>query len=160
MINNVLILLGILFASIHCFAKRKECSAIRVVDIYFVYFLFFSVGMIGLLGFISHVFFPVQTAKLIGWSNSPFQFEVGFQDGAWGLLGILAIWVRGKFWLATAIGWSFFLLGAAYNHIVDVIVSGNYAPYNAGIILPDIVVPVVLLLLAYFKFVRFAKSQN
>jgi len=158
MINNFLVLFAVLCATVHCLVKRKTFNMPHVVDTYFVYFLFFTVGLIGLIGFISHVFFPTETAKMIGWPDSPFQFEVGFHDGAWGMLGIIAIWIRGKFWLATAIGWSFFMLGATYIHIQQMLVQGNFAPYNAGIILPDFVVPVVLLALTYVKFVRLRRK--
>lgn len=157
MINNILILISIILAVIHHLIKRKSYSKIQVVDLYLVYFLFFTVGLVGLIGFISHVFYPEITAKMIGWPNSPFQFEVGFHDGAWGLLGILSIWLRNKFWLATGLGWSFFMLGATYIHIAEMISHGNFAPYNAGIILPDLLIPVILLILLYLKFIRFSK---
>src|SRR5262249_51982096 len=43
------------------------------------------------MGFIPRVFFPDQTARSIGWpTGSPFQFEVGLHDGAWGVLGFLS----------------------------------------------------------------------
>ena len=91
-----------------------------------------GVGVIGLpMGFIPHVFFPDQTAEPIGWADrSPFQFEVGLYDGAWGVLGFLASGSAALFWLATGLGWSFFMLGAAYGHIRETVIRGDYAPYN------------------------------
>jgi hypothetical protein len=78
------------------------------------------------LGFIPHVFFADQAAQLIGWpTGSPFEFEVGFHDGGWGLLGLLCLWIGGRFWLATGLGWSFFMLGATYIHIVHTVREGN-----------------------------------
>ncbi len=160
MINNLLILMAIIFSTLHYFVIRKACSKEKAVDLFLVYFLFFTVGLIGLLGFVSHVFFPVQTAGMIGWPDSPFQLEVGFHDGAWGLLGILAIWIRGKFWLAIVLGWSFFMLGATYVHIMEMLIYGNFAPYNAGSILPDFLVPIFLLFLCYLKYHRFARHRE
>src|SRR6185369_15461140 len=62
---------------------------------------------------------PDRAAELIGWPpGSPFQLEVGFHDGAWGLLGFLSICIGGSFWLATGLGWSFFMLGATYGHLI------------------------------------------
>ncbi len=61
-----------------------------------------------------------EAAKMIGWpAGNPFQFEVGLHDGAWGLLGFLCVFIGGGFWVATALGWSFFLLGAAYGHVIS-----------------------------------------
>ena len=97
-----------------------------------IYAFVFDVGAVGFLfGFIPHVFFADEAAKMIGWpAGSPFQFEVGLHDGAWGILGFLCVFIGGGFWLATAIGWSFFMFGAAWGHIQQVLVEGNYAPYN------------------------------
>lgn len=158
MINNIIIVVAFVLATVHWSIRRKSCSREQVVDLYFMYFLFFTVGLIGGIGFVGHVFFANQTAKMIGWSpGSPFQFEVGFHDGAWAMLGILAIWLRGKFWLATALGWSFFMLGAAYGHVHQSVLHHDFAPYNAGIIVPDFAVPVILLVLTFLKFRVFAR---
>ena len=89
-------------------------------------------------------------AKQIGWPpGSPFQFEVGLHDGAWGVLGFLSIWIGGLFWLATGLGWSLFMLGACYGHIVQTVHEGNYAPYNFLTIFSDGFVGVWLLVLLY-----------
>ncbi|MCL6449531.1 MAG: hypothetical protein K6U04_15575 [Armatimonadetes bacterium] len=65
---------------------------------------------------------------------SPFETEVGIHDGAWVLLGFLAIWIRSGFWHAVVPGWSFFMIGAGIGHLKDTVVHGNYAPYNFGMI--------------------------
>lgn len=154
MINIIIIIICLILAVIHHLIKYKTYSKTQIVDLYLVYFLFFTVGIVGLVGFISHIFFADQTAKMIGWpAGNPFQFEVGFHDGAWALLGILSLWIRDKFWLATGLGWSFFMLGAAYVHIYQTWIHGDFAPYNVGIILPDILIPLILLVLLYLKFV-------
>src|SRR5262249_34227450 len=79
--------------------SRRPRTRGRVVHLLLLYALVLDVGVIGLpLGFIPHVFFPDQAAELIGWPpGSPFQLEVGFHDGAWGLLGFLSILIGGSF---------------------------------------------------------------
>jgi len=126
-------------------------TPIRVVHILLLYALVLGVGVIGLpLGFIPHVFFADQAARLIGWApGSPFQFEVGVHDGAWGVLGFLCIWIGGRFWLATGLGWSLFMLGATYGHIRQTVLEGNYAPYNFLTIFSDGFIAVWLLALLW-----------
>ena len=122
-----------------------------------LYLLLFSPGLGGLIGFAGHVFDPDAIARMIGWpAGSPFQFEVGVADGAWGLLGILCIWLRGRFWLATGLGWSAFLLGAGYGHLRDAWRHGNFAPYNVGMIAPNFLLPSLILvfLAAYWHLHR------
>lgn len=153
MINNLILLITGILATIHFMIKRKVLNKEQVVDLYFLYFLVGGVGVIGAIGFIGHVFFADQVAEMIGWPiGSPFQLEVGFHDGAWALLGFLCIYFRGDFWIATSIGWSFFMLGATYGHIKQTLVHGNFESYNFGIILPDLLVPVILLALLLLKY--------
>lgn len=112
-----------------------------------LYLLAIAVGVGGLWGFIGHVFFADRVAAYIGWpQGSPFQFEVGIANLAFGILGLLCIRIRGDFWTATIISSSTFLLGDAYGHIRDIIVNGNYAPGNAGAPLYlDVIIPVLLI---------------
>jgi hypothetical protein len=96
---------------LHLALSKVPRTPLRVIHILLLYALVLGVGVIGLpLGFVPHVFFPDKAAELIGWAPSPFQLEVGFHDGAWGILCFLCIWIGGLFWLATGLGWSFFML--------------------------------------------------
>lgn len=148
MISTVILAIGLLAAAVYLLVSKAPRTRTRICEILLLYCLVCGVGLIGLVGFIGHVFFGDQIAAMIGWpAGSPFQFEVGLHDGAWGVLGILCILKRGGFWLATGLGWSLFMLGAAYGHIRDAMLHGNLALYNAGSILPDLLVPVLLLVL-------------
>jgi len=132
MIGIVIAILSVVLPLLHLWLSKGPANCTRVVHLLLLYALVLDVGVIGFFfGFIPHVFFPDFAAEQIGWpTGSPFQFEVGFHDGAWGVLGFLCIWFGGLFWLATGLGWSFFMLGATYGHIVETLREGNYAPYN------------------------------
>ncbi len=152
MMGFAFIVLSIVGAIIHLAIKRPKDRA-DVIDIFLLHSLVFNVGFVGFFfGFIPHVFFPDQAAAAIGWpSGSHFQYEVGFHDGAWGILGFLCIWIRDRFWLATGIGWSFFMLGAAYGHLQDTILHANYALNNFLMIFIDSIIAVILLGLLALK---------
>ncbi len=151
MIGIMIALLSVLLPLLHLAFSRQPRTRGRVAHLLLLYALVLDVGVIGLFfGFVPHVFFPDRTAHLIGWPpGSPFQFEVGLDDGAWGILGFLSIWIGGSFWLATALGWSLFMLGAAYGHVHQTLAEGNYAPYNFLTIFSDGFIAVWLLLLLY-----------
>lgn len=144
------IILGLLGAAIHLCAVRRSLDGNRVVEVLLMYFLVFGVGVNALFGASGHIFAADAVASKIGWPvGSPFQFEVGFGNLAWGVLGIMCIWFRGAFWLAAGLGWSIFLLGAGYGHVRETLRHGNFELYNFGMILPDIVLPVILLALLF-----------
>jgi hypothetical protein len=150
MIALIITILMVVLPLLHLALSKKPRTPYRVIHILLLYALVLGVGVIGLpLGFIPHVFFPDQAAELIGWAPSPFQLEVGFHDGAWGLLGFLCIWIGGLFWLATGLGWSFFMLGATYGHIRETVLKGDYAPYNFFTIFSEGFIGVWILVLLY-----------
>src|SRR5262245_16892817 len=92
MIGILVAVFSVLLPLLHLGLSKLPRPRSRVIHL-LLYALVLNVGVIGLpLGFIPHVFFPDQAAHLIGWpAGSPFQFEVGFHDGAWGLLGFLCL---------------------------------------------------------------------
>jgi len=61
------------------------------------------VGLMGVLTAYAHVFRSAQTSASIGWLPSPFEYEVGMADLTVGVLGILCLWLKGNFWLASAV---------------------------------------------------------
>src|SRR5436190_18983058 len=132
MIGLIVALLSVLLPLAHLGFSSRPGTRDRVVRLLFLYALVFDVGVIGLLfGFIPHVFFADEAARLIGWPpGSPFQFEVGSHDGAWGLLGFLSLWIGGSFWIAIGLGWSVFTLVATERHSDHTLYEGDYPLYN------------------------------
>jgi len=133
MVNVVMVLLSLVLPLVHLPITKGPWTRCNVLRVFLLYAFVFNVGAVGFLfGFIPHVFFADQAAELIGWpKGSMFQFEVGLHDGGWGILGFLCVFFGGGFWLATAIGWSFFMFGAAWGHVRELIVEGNTHPITS-----------------------------
>jgi hypothetical protein len=128
--------------------KKKRVSPKRIVEVILLYFLLINVGATGLFAFVGHAFFADKVALNIGWaSGSPFQLEVASANLAFGILGVLCMWLRGNFWIATGLGSAIFAFGAAYGHIREMISKQNFAIYNIGPVLfvNDILVPLIVL---------------
>lgn len=151
-------------AIVYLLVDKQPRTRHRVIRVFLLSFLVISVGIASLIGFIGHVFFADRVAIDIGWATgSPFQQEVGFANLAIGILGITCIWFRGNYWVATVIAATIFLWGAAYVHIMDLIVHSNYTPGNAGgALYDDILVPLITiaLLVASLRTARTVKESN
>jgi hypothetical protein len=66
-----------------------------------------------------------------------------------GVLGMLCVWIRGNFWLATAIANAIWLLGDAIGHLRELTLHNNHAANNSGIFLyAEFITPVLILFLA------------
>lgn len=139
-------------ASVHLVVSAKRRSdAVAVVGTCLIYLLFIYVGLMGLFTAYYHVFRPIEASASIGWSTSPYEYEVGMADLTVGVLGVLCLMFRGDFWLATAIADAVWLLGDAVGHIRQMVVHNNHAENNAGIFLVfEIAMPILILGLVFY----------
>jgi hypothetical protein len=162
MIYLVYLVATVVAIVIHLGVAKKPLTKGKVVEVILLYIFVFYVGIGGLFGAMAHTLWARETAIGIGWQpGSPFQFEIGMANLAFGVLGILCIWQRGKFWTATGIGVAVLFLGCTYGHVKDIIVHQNYAPYNAGvgIFFNDAVIPVIILILLGLR-AKFSKESQ
>lgn len=145
-------LVAVVAASVHvAFSRQRRNSRAAIVGTYLLYLLFFYVGLMGLLTAYAHVFRPAETSASIGWSTSPYEYEVGMADLTVGVLGVSCIKFRGDFWLATAIANGVWLLGDAVGHIRQMTLYNNHASNNSGIFLvTEIIMPIVILSLTLY----------
>ena len=152
MFQVVFLVLSVLAASIHlAVSPASRSSKPAIARTYLLYLFFIYVGLMGVLTAYAHVFRPIQTSASIGWSTSPYEYEVGMADLTVGVLGVLCLWFRGNFWLATAIANAIWLLGDAIGHIRQVTLNNNHAANNSGIFLiAEIIVPIIILVLASY----------
>lgn len=136
----------------------QPISRAYVFDQLLRYILLFPIGVLSLWAFIGHVFFPEQSAAAIGWTTSPFQYEIGVANLGLGLAAIYAAFSTFHARVAVAIVAFCFLIGAGIGHISDIIETGNLAPGNAGpIMITDFLTPIILAVLLYLV-VRKPKS--
>jgi hypothetical protein len=144
--------LAIVVATIHLAVSAKRRSAtVTIVGTYLVYLLFIYVGVMGLFTAYYHVFRPIQASASIGWSTSPYEYEVGMADLTVGVLGVLCVVFRENFWLATAIADAVWLLGDAVGHIREMVLRNNHAENNAGMFLVfELAVPLLILSLVLY----------
>ncbi len=152
MFNLFFALLAVVAASVHlAISARRRSSAAAIAETYLLYLLVIYVGVMGVLTAYAHVFRSAQTSASIGWAPSPYEYEVGMADLTVGALGILCLWFRGGFWLATAIANAFWLLGDAFGHIRQLVLYNNHAPNNSGVFLyAEIVTPLFILWLTLY----------
>ena len=152
--------IGLIVSAVSLARRPKPLSALVVVENLLRYFVLFSIGISFLYNAVFHVFFGRFAAAVIGWADSPFQAEVGYASLGFGLVGLFAfrksLAVRG----AALLGPSFFLLGAAVGHIINIITTGNTADGNAGAILyTDIGLPIVAAVL-WFAQRHLARTED
>ena len=147
MLSFFLFVVAVILTLGHLTLKR-EWNWQKSTEVLLSYVLLFNMGVMSVLAAYAHVFMGPETAKNIGWApGSPFQFEIGMANLSYGVLGVLAFWIRGRFWEAAIIGWSVLLLGCFVGHIHDYVVHANTAPFNIGVYVwfNDLFLPLLML---------------
>ncbi|MBV8344926.1 MAG: hypothetical protein JO190_08060 [Candidatus Eremiobacteraeota bacterium] len=129
---------------------KLEHRPVNAAYVFWGEVLFYNVGIGFVLVGIFHAYFPQIAAPSIGWTPSPFEYELGWIEIALGLVAIMALWRGYEFRLAATIVFAIFALAAAAGHIQQIQCCHNYAPGNAGLTLwfGDIFVPVVIVVAA------------
>src|SRR5262249_23737687 len=138
--------------SVHiALSPMRRGSRAAIFGTYLLYLFFFYVGLMGVLTTYAHVFRPVETSASIGWSTSPYEYEVGMADLTVCVLGLLCLKFRGDFWLATAIANAVWLLGDAVGHVRQLTLNNDHAANNSGIFLvAEFIVPLLILSLTLY----------
>jgi hypothetical protein len=122
----------------------KPLAPGAAVERLLAWFVFFDVGVSYAYNFVMHGFFGAMSARFIGWTDSPFQFEVATASLGFAAVGFLAFFRGFDMRLAAILGPALFTFGAAAGHLYQMAVARNFAPGNSGIILyTDIGIPLV-----------------
>ncbi len=138
------LVIGLVFSLVSVLRAQNPVAAPVVIEALLKWFLFFSVGVSLLYNAIMHTMFADMAAAFIGWSNSPFQYEVGFASLGFAAVGFLATWRGFDMRLAAILGPALFLWGAAGGHIYQMVTAHNFAPGNAGVMFwSDVLLPVI-----------------
>jgi hypothetical protein len=161
MFQLIFVALAGVAASIHlAVSPARRANGAAIASTYLVYLFVIYVGLMGLLTAYAHVFRPVQTSASIGWSTSPYEYEVGMADLTVGVLGVLCVWFRGNFWLATAIANLVWLEGDAIGHIRQMQEYNDHAANNSGIFLYlEIMIPLIIMLLTLYHRQKTAAAE-
>jgi hypothetical protein len=152
--NVIMLVASFVLVGLISFVRRGRREHSFANELY-RWLLLLSVGLQGVFTFVSHVFFPEESAKNIGWAVSPFQYEVGIADLTVGVLGVLAFWGNFSFRLAAAIAGIVWYWGDAIGHVRQMVVANNYAPGNAGPwFWTDVLVPLLLIVCTFIVWRR------
>ncbi|MCX6994561.1 MAG: hypothetical protein NTY13_01815 [Chlamydiae bacterium] len=108
MIPIIIWIIALFFLTIiHLISVKNLRNLKGVLESLLLYMFLINVALASLWTFFGYVFFADEAAKFMGFGpGSPFQYEVGIANLAFGVMGIFCVWERGDFWLATAIGYS------------------------------------------------------
>jgi len=156
--------IGIIGFLIHVYKtpheQRTQC---RLIELFLLYQIVFSLGITSLVAFVGLTFLDAYIAQFTDWPSCPFEQQLANVNLGYGILGILCIWFRGYFWVATVIGFSIWIVGDGIHHLYHFFANDNASPGNIGVPLyTDILIPAVLLIFTwlYMRCLREEKKEK
>ncbi|BCZ47376.1 hypothetical protein psyc5s11_34430 [Clostridium gelidum] len=145
-------IIGISVGIITTILNRDLRTLSAIAENFLFYQLTITLTLTSFIGFLGHVFKSDMIADFIGWQKgSFFQKELGYAELGQGIAGLLCIWMGREFYLATIVIVSPLYLGATIVHIQEIIRSKNFKPGNAFQVIPDLLIPVSLIVLYYMS---------
>lgn len=151
------ILLPLILGITHILLKKVKK---KKVEILLNYYIFIGVGIQGVVTGILQMNKPEMVVSFVQWPYSPFLLELGMANLAFGLLGIVCIWLDKSWKFAAAIGYGLFLLFTGIGHVINIARFGAN-PGDAGAFLySDLLVPVALFLLIFLQKRLITKSND
>lgn len=141
------VIVGTIVALMGGFIQSRRHKDRVAADIHMVWWMVLVVGIGSIVGAAYHIFDGANTAEMIGYTRGDggFQWENAMGDLGVGVLGVLACWFRGHFWLATIVMLTVQYFGDAAGHIYFWLAQDNTKPYNIGVPLwSDILLPIIM----------------
>ncbi len=108
---------GIISAIVHFFITGFPDSTSEICTILLLYQFIVTFGLVGIIGVIVNIVKADSTAKQLGWPGGPFQIKYGFSQLGLGVMGIMAIWFRGAFWIGVLVNMYIYGLSGFWSHI-------------------------------------------
>jgi hypothetical protein len=132
------------------FFEKYPLTKQRIVELLLLYQLVFSIGLTSFLAFIGLTLMTDFVASYMGWPSCQFAKLLGNVNLAFGILGVLCIWLRGHFWIATALGFSIWIFADGITHLYELHRQANIQDHNLVIpIVTDFLVPTVVMILLF-----------
>jgi hypothetical protein len=107
-------------------------------------------GLVGIIGIVTNVLFAKQQAIRLGWPGGPFQIKYGFSQMSLGVLGVMAIWFSGHFWIAALVNMYVYGLSGLWTHSLTMTENHKFDAHNVGSIVMDIAYMTFLTVLSIF----------
>lgn len=134
-LSLALFFMSLFLPLLHVMFASRAMTMHSIIEMLIKYALFFNVGCLFVVGAAGQFLYGPEIASCIGWSWSPFQYELAFSELTLGVLGLMAPVFYREFWLSTIIATVIWLLGASGVHLYYFLVLGNTTILNASFVI-------------------------
>lgn len=130
--------LGLLTSAVHFFIIGAPKNLSQASTIILLHQFVVTFGLVGVLGCLSNIVYANKTAKMLNWPGGPFQIKYGFSQIGLGVVGILAIWFRGPFWVGVLVTMYIYGISGFWTHTEEMIKHKKLDRGHLGNLIMDV----------------------
>lgn len=130
--------LGLISSLIHFFIIGFPDSLSEISTIVLLHQFVVTFGLVGVIGVIVNIFDADNTAKKLGWPGGLFQIKYGFSQLGLGVMGVMAIWFGGTFWIGVLVTMYIYGLSGLWSHTQVMVENKKPDADSIGNIIMDI----------------------
>ncbi len=134
----ILWLFGIISGIIHLFIIGFPDSISEISTILLLHQFVVTFGLVGVIGVIVNIITADKTAKKLGWPGGLFQIKYGFSQLGLGVMGVMAIWFGGTFWVGVLVSMYIYGLSGLWSHTQVMIENKKVDADGIGNIIMDL----------------------
>lgn len=131
--------MGLVGAFVDFFIHGMPKTTAEICNVLLLYQFVITFGLVGVIGFIVNIAIADRTAKSLGWPGGPFQIKYGFSQLGLGVMGVMAIWFHGNFWVGVLVTMYIYGLSGLWSHTQLMIENKKWDAGNVSNIIMDIV---------------------
>ena len=129
--------LGLLSGFVHLFITGFG-DASHISHTLLLHQFIVTFGLVGIIGVIVNIALADDTARKLGWPGGPFQIKYGFSQLGVGVMGVMAIWFHGSFWVGVLVTMYIYGLSGLWSHTQEMIKNRRADAGNTANIVMDI----------------------
>jgi len=130
--------MGIVSALVQFFIKGFPKELSGICNVLLLHQFVVTFGAVGVVGAISNIFMADKNAKQLGWPGGPFQVKYGFSQIGVGVMGIMAIWFRGPFWIGVLVTMYIYGISGFWSHINVMVMNKKIDADSIGNLIMDV----------------------
>lgn len=141
-------IMGIISGAVHLFIIGWPHDPSEIARIFLLHQFVVTFGLVGIIGAVVNIVIADKTAESLGWPGGPFQIKYGFSQLGLGIMGVLAIWFHGNFWVGVLVTMYIYGLSGLWSHIHEMIRKKKLIFNDVGNIVLDVLYQTFITLLS------------
>lgn len=117
--------IGLFSALVHFSIVGFSLNFGQVCEILLLHQFVVTFVLVGIIGVITNIAAAELSSQRLGWHGGPYQIKYGFTQAHLGIIGLMAIWFHGNFWVGPMVAMYLYVVSGVWTHIQEILKKGK-----------------------------------